>query len=156
MKLVRWQSAPVSLLHDEFDRWIDRVFGRDFLNSATLQDGQNPVVAGAFSPPVNVIDRGDAIEVTAEVPGLSAEDVKITCENNVLTLMGEKRHEEKSEKDNVHRYECRYGGFRRAVELPAEVSADRAEASFKNGVLMVKLPKMEVSKPKEVKIKVKS
>ena len=155
MKLIRWQpSSPLStsLLHDEFDRWIDRVFGQDFFAPASAQGAGTTT---AFAPPIDVIDRGDAIEVKAEIPGMEPDDVKLTCENNLLLITGEKKHEEKTEKDNVYRYECRYGSFRRAVELPSEVNAEKADATFKNGVLFVKLPKVEVSKPKDVKIKVR-
>ena len=157
MKLMRWQpSSPssISVLHDEFDRWIDRVFGQEFFAPASAQSPQSSGGPSAFAPPVNVVDRGDAIEVTAEIPGMEPDDIKLTCENEVLLITGEKKHEAKTEKDNVYRYECRYGSFRRAVELPSEVNAEKAEASFKNGVLFVKLPKVEIAKPKVVKIKV--
>lgn len=152
MKLVRWQpSSSWAQLHDEFDRMVERAFGGSFF-APTAQDGSG---AALLSVPVNVIDRGDSIEVKAEIPGMDSNDVKITCEKGVLLLTGEKRHEEKSEKDNVYRYECRYGSFHRAIDLPCDVNADKAEATFANGVLIVRLPKNEAAKPKEVKIKVK-
>jgi HSP20 family protein len=151
MKLVRWQPTSTwSQLHDEFDRMVEKVFGSEL---APRANSGNEIAALGF--PIDVVDRGEHVEVKAELPGIDAEDVKLTCEQGLLVISGEKRHEEKSEKDNFYRFECRYGSFRRAVQIPFEVNADKAEASFKNGVLMVKLPKVEAAKPREVKIKLK-
>lgn len=154
MQLVRWQpNSAFKDFHDEFDRLIERMFGGEVMTpTASTAARWND---GAFLPPVNVVDKGERIEVKVEVPGLEADDVKITCENNMLSIAGEKRHEEKSEKDSVHRFECRYGAFRRVIPLPVEVNAGKAEATFKNGVLSVNLPKAEAAKPKEVKIAIK-
>lgn len=150
MKLVRWQpSSSWASLNGEFDRMVDRAFGGQFF-SPTVECSSRPVLG----VPVNVVDRGDAIEVRAEIPGLAGEDVRIVCEKGVLQISGEKKHEQRNEKDNFYRYECRYGSFHRSIELPVDVDADKAEASFKDGVLLVRLPKHEAVKPKEVKIKV--
>jgi HSP20 family protein len=145
MKLVKWSnSSPLAQLHDEFDRMVERVFGEP---SFALRGSP------AFAPPVDVVDRGDHLRVRAEIAGIEPADVKVTFEHGLLVIAGEKRHEARTEKDAVCRYECSYGAFRRVVELPAEVDVDKADANFKNGILTIHLPKPEKAKARELKIK---
>jgi HSP20 family protein len=105
-----------------------------------------------LTPSVDVSETEDSITVNAELPGLSPEDVELHVENNYLVLRGEKKseHEEKK-KNSVHR-ECVYGGFSRAIPLPAEIQADKVTAKFKNGVLKVTLPKSEKAQTRRISI----
>ena len=90
-----------------------------------------------------------------ELPGLTKEDVKISFKDDVLTVSGEKKSEEKDEKKDDHYYERRYGKFQRAFRINSDVIVDKIDASFKDGVLMIDLPKAEIAKPKEIEVKVK-
>ena len=90
-----------------------------------------------------------------ELPGLTKDDVKISYQDDVLTVSGEKKTEEKDEKKDYHYFERRYGKFQRAFRLNSDVLVDKIDATFKNGVLMIDLPKAEIAKPKEIEVKVK-
>jgi len=94
-----------------------------------------------FEPRVDVIDDGDALRIVAELPGLSREDVELEVVEDMLVLTGEKRIESKSDEKGCYRVERAFGEFQRAIPLPSGVDLDRAEASFENGVLTVRVPK---------------
>lgn len=94
-----------------------------------------------FSPSVDVVDEESHLRVTAELPGMTKEDVQIHVDDRGLTIRGEKRHEEEKEEEGCYRTERSYGMFTRSVPLPADVDAENAEASFDKGVLSVRLPK---------------
>ena len=105
----------------------------------------------------NVYEEKDEIIVKAELPGMDKSDVEVNISDSELTLKGEKKKEEKVEEENYFRCERSYGAFFRSVELPTDVQADKIKASFKNGILEVRLPKTEeakAKKTKEIKIKV--
>lgn len=107
------------------------------------------------TPDADVMESKDDIHVMIELPGLRPEDVDITLENNVLTVSGEKR-EEQREEDADHRWhlsERRYGRFDRSFVLPREVDADRIQARIDNGVLNVTIPKSEKAKPRHIQIR---
>jgi HSP20 family protein len=111
-------------------------------------------------PAVDISETESAVRVTVELPGLAKEDVKITVEDGVLSISGEKRFEEeapaegKGRKDRTyHRIERFYGAFQRSLTLPRGVDANAAEASFQNGVLTIELPKTEEVKPRTLRIK---
>jgi HSP20 family protein len=138
--LARWESEPF------LDLWRDmeRVFGLGSFE---------PHV---FMPALDVHETDDHVRVTAELPGLSKDDVEISIEgNNMLVLSGEKKAEEEKRQGGYYRSERYYGSFSRRVLLPADVDFDKAEASFKNGVLTVMLPKTEEARRKHRKIEIK-
>src|SRR5579864_525246 len=107
----------------------------------------------SFAPSLNVVEDGESILVEVEVPGLKAGDVEVTFDNGELTLKGEKKYQGK-ENAPVHRRERVYGAFTRSLTLPWEITADKISAELKDGVLTVRLPKAEASKPRKVAIKV--
>ena len=88
------------------------------------------------------------------MPGVRPEDVKLSIENAVLTIRGEKKQVAEEESERVHRYERSYGAFERTFTLPTTVDADRIEARFENGLLTVRLPKVEKAKPREIAVTV--
>jgi HSP20 family protein len=92
----------------------------------------------------------------AELPGVKAEDVRISLENNVLTIRGEKRQAAEDKTDQVHRYERYYGVFERSFSVPSTVDAEHIKASYDLGVLTVRLPKLEKAKPRQIEVKVES
>jgi len=113
---------------------------------------------GAWLPAVNVEERENEILLTAELPGISQDDIEIEIENNVLTVSGEKRdqREEESNGNRYHLVERTFGSFRRSFTLPRTVDADKINASFESGVLSVRLPKAEESLTRRIKIGKKS
>ncbi|MBI3993650.1 MAG: Hsp20/alpha crystallin family protein [Candidatus Lambdaproteobacteria bacterium] len=98
-------------------------------------------VRGSFNPRINVTENEQEIVVTAELPGMDEQDVEVSLSNDLLALKGEKKQEREEEGRDFYRLERSYGGFRRNIALPAEVQADKVEATFKRGVLRIKLPK---------------
>jgi HSP20 family protein len=103
---------------------------------------------------VDVEESEDAYILKAEMPGLRKEDVKISLSDNVLTLTGEKKSEERSKDKRYHRVERSYGAFQRSFALSAPIQADKVSASFKEGILTVTVPKSEEAKPREIDIRV--
>jgi HSP20 family protein len=103
---------------------------------------------------VDIREQNDAYLVEVELPGLSKDDVKITMENNILTVQGEKKQEKEEKRGNYHRTERVYGSFQRSFTLPSSVKNEKIEAQYKNGILTVTLPKVEEAKPKAIEVKV--
>jgi HSP20 family protein len=102
--------------------------------------------ATAWAPALDISERKDAYLVTVELPGVEADDLEITLEDGLLTIQGERHFAHDSSEQQFHRVERRYGAFRRAITLPAQVQAEQVEASFDNGVLQIVEPKLEEAK----------
>jgi HSP20 family protein len=109
-------------------------------------------VAPGF-PAMNIWTDEDSAVVTAELPGVSIEEIDISVEKDTLTLRGRRQPEELDEGVTYHRRERRFGGFNRAFRLPFQVDAANVEAEFKSGVLSIVLPRAEADKPKKITIK---
>lgn len=109
---------------------------------------------GMWSPPVTVAETPDELVFTAELPGLSEEQVSIELENDILTISGEKSEErtEGDEERNYHLWERSYGTFRRSFSLPRAVNASEATARFDKGVLEIRLPKAPEAKGRKIEI----
>ena len=99
-----------------------------------------------FQPRIDVVDDGDALRITAELPGIDRQDVELLVEDDALVLRGEKKLESKSEEQGCYRLERAFGSFQRVIPLPDGVDADRAEARFEHAVLTVRLPKIAAKK----------
>jgi len=108
----------------------------------------------SWAPAVDIEETAEAYVLRAEMPGLKKEDVKISLSNDVLTISGEKKFEEKSQDKRYHRVERSYGAFQRSFALSAPIQADKVSASFKEGILTVMVPKSEEAKPREIDIQV--
>jgi HSP20 family protein len=106
------------------------------------------------APAVDLFEDKNDIVIKAELPGMEKENVEVKLTDHMLTIKGEKKKEEEVKEENYYRSERSYGSFVRTLELPADVHADKVKASFKNGILEVRLPKTEEAKTKEVKVKV--
>jgi len=146
MTLVRFNKGhrgDLARLHGEMDDLFDGFFrGLD-----------RPFAGYKAWPAIDVAEEEDAIIVRAEVPGCKADDIDISVHGNVLTISGEKKlSEEKKEKGYYH-VESTYGSFRREVTLPTDVNQSKVDASYKDGVLSITLPKAEKAKTIKVKIK---
>lgn len=109
----------------------------------------------AFMPSVDVSENDCEYIITAEIPGMSKDDVTVELHDRVLTLRGEKRNESQNQKDHVCYFERRFGRFSRSFSLPSNADAEKLLASFKDGVLNIRLPKQEKAKPMTVPIHTK-
>ena len=110
-------------------------------------------VASAWTPACDVFEDKENLKIILELPGVSSDDVKISLENQVLTIHGEKKQVAEETSERWHRYERSYGSFERMFNLPGTVDADRIQAGMENGVLTVTLPKAERAKPREIAVK---
>jgi HSP20 family protein len=142
--------APLERVEEVFDEFFRRPFGRH---------GVWPAVPRMFegveaAPTVDIYEEGHHIIVKSDLPGLTKEDIEINLTDDRITLSGEKKKEEKVEKKDYFHVERSYGSFCRSFALPAEVQTNKAKASFKDGVLEVKIPKTEAAKRKGHKIKI--
>jgi HSP20 family protein len=126
---------------ERMERMFDEFFKHPF---SLLTRSPWPEMARIASN-VDVFEEGDKIVVKAEVPGIPKEDIEVTFKDNVLTISGEKKKEEKVEDKNYYQMERSYGSFSRSVYLPSEVKSDEASATFKDGVLEIRIPKTEES-----------
>ena len=116
---------------------------------------ENGTLTTAWTPAVDVFEDKDAVKIVAELPGVKPEDVKISLENQTLTVRGEKKQVAEEKTERVHRYERTYGAFERTFALPGTVDADRIEAAFADGLLTVTLPKVERARPRQIEIRTK-
>ena len=139
-------QEPVYTLQQRLNRLIDET---------VLPLSAEPFSIAAWSPSCDIYETETEIVVKAEIPGVKKEDVKLSMQDNCLTLSGERKFEEETKKENYVRVERGYGSFTRSFTLPPSVDAKKISAEFKDGLLEVKLPKLEQAKPKEVEIKVK-
>ena len=110
-------------------------------------------VASAWTPSCDVFEDQEHLRIVLELPGVRPEDVKLSLENQVLTIQGEKRQIAEENSERWHRYERSYGSFERMFTLPSTVDADRIDARVEHGVLTVTLPKSERSKPRQIEVK---
>jgi HSP20 family protein len=116
--------------------------------------GEDGTIASAWVPPVDIFEDNESLKIVAELPGVRPEDVRISHENNALTIRGEKKQVAEEKTERVHRYERTYGTFERTFTLPSTVDAERIQATYENGVLTVLLPKVERARPREIPIRV--
>ncbi|MCI5227608.1 MAG: Hsp20/alpha crystallin family protein [Candidatus Electrothrix sp. AX2] len=118
---------------------------------ATAEERVN-LETGDWAPVVDILETENDFVLKVELPGVEKDDVTVSIDNRILTIKGEKKRDDKEGK--VHRTECRYGSFVRNFTLPQDVDTNKVEAACKNGILSLKLNKMEQAKPKQIEIKV--
>jgi HSP20 family protein len=123
-------------------------------NAWPFQTQEGGTLTSTWLPPCDVFEDKDAVKIVAEIPGVTAEDVKISLENNLLTLRGEKKQQAEEKSERVHRYERSYGVFERTFSLPTTVDPEKIDAQYSNGVLTVTIPKVERARPREIPVKV--
>jgi HSP20 family protein len=156
MSLIRWNPArelgsfPSDVLN--MQREINRMFDSFFRSE--IPEG-TPLAASVWTPAVDIAEDDNGYVVKVELPGVNREQVKITMQDNVLSIRGEKKAEKESRGSSYHRVERSYGAFERCFSLPSNVKSDTIDATFKDGILTVSLPKAEESKPKQIEVTVK-
>lgn len=140
-----------SLFEDMFEDFFGRRFGDRWL--APLAGTTD--LLGTDWPRVDLEEKDDAFKITAEVPGMEAEDVEVTVGDNSLTIRGSKTTEREEKKKDYHLMETYSGSFHRTIPLPVEVNADGVEAHCRNGQLTVTIPKSEAGRKAAKQIEVK-
>ena len=145
MDLANWDRDMDRMFEDFFGRrmrpwWPERWFRADEMEFK--------------APVVDLFEEKDDIVVKAELPGMEKDNIEVNLTDHTLTIKGEKKKAEEVKEENYYRSERSYGSFMRAIELPREVHADKVKATFKNGVLEIRVPKTEEAKAKEIKVKV--
>lgn len=139
---------PFTRMHEELDRMFRDFFG-DWPSPRSESFGEFEL-----SPDIDVRETDKEVRLKAELPGVKEDDVDVRLEGDTLIIKGEKKEESEDKDGNYYRSECRYGSFTRAIPLNAEVDAENVEATFKNGVLRVKLPKLSEEKTSGKRIQV--
>ena len=145
MTLVKWTPNSLSIF-DEMNRMVRNVFNDDW-NLPVYRDS-------IWNPAVDVKENEGSFVLTADIPGLTKKDVKININNRVLNLHGERKEEKENEDGKFYYRERHIGSFSRSFQLPETVNEDGIQASFRNGVLNIELPKLEESLPKDLEIKI--
>ena len=146
MAIVKWD--PFREMEDMFDRYTKAV-------GWPRRGSQELMATGDWSPRVDISETDHEFIIKAEIPEVKKEDVKVTVDNNVLTIRGERKQEKEEKGKKFHRVERYYGSFARSFTLPENVDQAKIDASFKEGMLNLKLPKTEEAKAKEIEVKVK-
>jgi HSP20 family protein len=126
-------------------------------NSSLSREGQREagLLDGVWSPAVDIYDSKESILVKADIPGLKKEDIEVSVQGDTLVIKGEKKQEKEIKEKGFVRAERFYGNFQRAIRLPSEVETGKVDATYKNGVLELVLPKSEKAKPKQLKLEIK-
>jgi HSP20 family protein len=143
--ITRWDPfRGLSSLQDEVNRLFD----------STFKSNSNSSVLTAWAPAVDIYETENELVVKADLPDLSEKDIDVRVENNMLTIRGERKYDQTVKEEKYLRVERSYGAFSRSFSLPNTVNTDAIQASYKDGVLKVELPKRAESKPKQVKVNV--
>jgi len=147
MGIVRYN--PIRELHtmqEQMNRLLDLAWSKE---------GSEDLREGVWQPPVDIYEDGEAVVIKAELPDIDQKDIDVKIENNTLILRGERKHDATVKKENYHRIERYYGTFQRTFALPATIEQEKVRASCDRGVLTIRLPKKDETKPKQINVEVK-
>ena len=146
-QLTRWE--PFQMM-DEMARDMGRLLGPRWFRPF---DREESLTVPDWSPAVDIQETEQEYLVKAELPGVQREDVKVTIEDGILSLVGERRAEKEEKGKKLHRVERFYGTFQRTFTVPPDAEEARVSAEFKEGVLFVHIPKGEKAKPRAIEVK---
>jgi HSP20 family protein len=154
-ELLKHEPSRAVSPFETMERWFEEAFRRPFslLGPSWLPRLRATEMEEAI-PSVDIFEEGDNVVVKAELPGIKKEDVDVSMTDNVISISGEKKKEEKVERKNYYREERSYGSFTRSFRLPMEVQTDKAKAQFKEGILEIRIPKTEEAKKREKKVSI--
>ncbi len=139
--MPRFPDHPLHRFHQEVDRLFEDAF-RGFGLQDSVQKSLRPAAGqGLFKPRLYLGATGDVYSISVEVPGVEAKDVHVDIANDTLTIRGEKKQEKEEKDRHYYRLERSYGNFQRILSLPEDADRDNVTASFKNGILQVKIPR---------------
>lgn len=147
MQLTKWD--PFQELEDMFGRYSKS------LGWPRRGRHQEVMTSGDWAPRVDIAETDKEFTIKAEIPDVKKEDVKVSIDNGVLSIRGERKQEKEEKDKKFHRVERFYGSFTRSFTLPDNVDETKIEASFKDGMLNLKIPKTTASKPKAIDVKIK-
>jgi len=146
MTLVRWSPfGKFIVVPDEVHHLLHKVFEKDGGDRGTR-------VTGTWTPPANIYETDDALVLTVELPGVSKNEVSVELHEHTLSLSGKRTRETALKGGHYQRVEGHYGAFQRAFRLPATVDQTQVQATYKDGVLALRLPKRAAAKPKGITI----
>ncbi|KAA3610164.1 MAG: Hsp20/alpha crystallin family protein [Calditrichaeota bacterium] len=143
--LVKWQNPRSLFSINDVDHFV-----KDFFNDRDFSIREQEI-----SPRLNVEENDNEWIISAELPGVSKEDVKVNFQEDVLSISGEKKVEKEVDEKNYHCNERSFGKFSRSLKINTPVLADKINAGYKDGILTISLPKAEEAKPKLIDVKVK-
>lgn len=148
MAITRWEPFRELMTLREA---MDRLFEESFVRPRAMI-----TAAGVGGIPIDVYQTDNEVVVEAAVPGVKPEDIDISVVGDTLTIKGESKAEKEIREENYFYRERRFGTFMRSITLPVPVVAEKAQAKYENGILSLHLPKAEVAKPKQIKVKAAS
>lgn len=165
-EMIPWRKEATSLpirrgrrgislfdLRNQMNRLFDEFFERPFALSPFFDEFD---LVGDFSPRIDIAESDKEITISADLPGVEPEDIDIYLEGNTLTISGEKQAEKEEKGKRFYRLERSYGSFYRTIPLPDEVEEDKIDATFKRGVLKIRLPKTAEAQKRTKRITVKA
>jgi HSP20 family protein len=145
--IARWDPfREFSTLQDRMNRLFRESYGPEGRDES--------LTTSQFAPPVDVYEDEHNVVLKVEVPGIDEKDIDVRVENNVLTVLGERKVEKEEKEENFRRVERQYGSFTRTFTLPSTVDAERIQADYDKGILKIVLPKKAEAKPKSIKVNV--
>lgn len=147
-----WEISPWKPFRDleRMRREMDRLWDSFFEGKPSRKAEE----VGEWLPSLDVSETKNDVVVKADLPGMDPKEIDISLADGILSIKGEKKQEKEEKEENYHLIERSYGSFFRSVRLPREVQSEKINASYKNGILKVTLPKSEEARKKEIKIKV--
>ena len=154
--LIRWDPFRVQWNplkeRDELENRLSTLLGH---RASTGNGGKEALTVAEWSPLVDIVEDENEYRIKAELPAMKKEDVRLTVDNGVLTISGERKYEQEEKREKHHRIESFYGSFARSFSLPADVDEARIQADAKDGVLTVRMPKTEAKKPRPIEVQVR-
>ena len=148
MNLVKWD--PFRELEDVSKR-LNRIFGQP---PARAEAGNEMLALADWAPSVDISETEAVYLIKGEIPGVKKDDVKITIQDGMLTIRGERKQEKEEKGKKFHRVECSYGSFMRSFRVPDDADEGKVKAEFKDGMLNITLPKSAKAKPKAINVSV--
>jgi len=144
-------NGDLSRLRDEMDRSFDRLFSNPWPGLGLIEP--KTLRADGWFPAMDISESDTEVTVRAEAPGIAAKDLDISISGTTLTISGEKQEQEENRDENYYQCECRYGSFRRVIDLPDTIDADKVTAESDNGVVTIHIAKKPGIKSKKVEVK---
>lgn len=153
--LAKTETARHLTPFEDIETWFDWAWSRPFSLFGSPLVPRTWIEESTISPSVDIYEEGNDLVLKADVPGVDKEHLDVNIHENILTITGEKKKEEKVEKEDYFRYERSHGSFSRRFEVPSGINTEKIKATFKDGVLEVRMPKTEEAKTRTRKIDVK-
>jgi HSP20 family protein len=154
--LIRQPKAMNAILDwnpvRELEQFQNRILGAFRPVPSREGNGKRHLVEADWHPAVNITEDEKEYLITAELPEVALEDVKLTLENGVLSIKGERKHETESKNKKHHLVERFYGSFERSFTLPVDADPNKVNAGFKDGVLKISVAKSEAARPKQIEV----